>query len=340
MITTKKSKTAIALSGGVDSSVAAAILKKEGHSLVAVFMRFWSGKERNRCCDISSQERARSVSRALDIPFYVVDMREEFKRKVVLPFITGSANGVTPNPCVFCNRDIKFGALFNKLSALSVDYIATGHYVIKRGEKLFAAKDKEKDQSYFLWSLKKEQIRRSIFPLGEYYKEDVRKMAKEFSLSTESIPDSQELCFVGERVGDFLSENISPSPGNFIDKDGSVIGKHKGSFLYTIGQRKGIGLSGGPYYVAGKSGTSVVITKDEKDLYCKEVPIKNMNIIGEVNFPMQIKARIRYTSPLSEAILEENKLTFITPQRAASFGQSAVFYKNDELIGGAIIGDY
>ncbi len=320
--------------------MAAMILKKEGYSLIGVFMRFWSEDGANRCCDTSSEERARIVARTLDIPFYVIDMREEFKRKIVDPFISESLKGVTPNPCVYCNKEIKFGSLFQKLTALSVDSIATGHYVLKKEGKLFAAKDKNKDQSYFLWKLNKKQIERSLFPIGGYQKSEVREMARQMSFPTKDTPDSQELCFVGEGVGGFLKRRTPHSSGDILDKEGNILGKHEGAFMYTIGQRKGIGLSGGPYYVVGKKGESVIVTKDEKDLYRKEVPLKEINIIGEVSFPEEVRASVRYTSPVSKAILEERKLTFENSQRAVCPGQSAVFYKNEELIGGGVIDDY
>ncbi len=340
----KKGRVLVGISGGVDSSVAVAILKKKGFSPVGIFMKFWG--EGNMCCNSEAQERARSVCKQLEIPFYVLDVQKKFKERVVDNFLESYEKGDTPNPCVVCNRQVKFNFLMEKLKELKADYIATGHYARlryvnrkdgKKTVKLLKAKDKNKDQSYFLWNLKKDWLKKIIFPLGDFKKEETRKMAKDLSLPTYIVSESQDLCFTRSETSLFLKENISSALGNIIDEEGVVLGKHKGAFLYTIGQRKGLNLPGGPYYVMGKKGNSVIVTKKKENLFSKEVFLKNINKIGETSFPEKVRAKVRYGSPVESATLEKGKLVFSKPQMAVCPGQSAVFYKGDELIGGGVI---
>ncbi len=355
------------MSGGIDSSVAAALLKKASFDVIGVFMIFWqegSQNQRwNKCCSPEAQMRAREVAKKLNIPFYVLDLREEFKKKIVDYFLKEIKKGVTPNPCVECNRFIKFGILFQKAKSFGADFLATGHYARKRelkikneklkiAYKLFRAKDKEKDQSYFLWRLTQKHLKHIIFPLGNLTKEEVRKLAQKFKLPVSGIPESQEICFIGGSLEEFLKKYLKPKPGKIVNKEGRVLGKHQGLIFYTIGQRKGIGLSGGPYYVFEKDTKNnlLIVTKNEKDLYKKELIAKEVNwIAGSLpQFPTRIKAKIRYLHkpasatvfpypPSSRDRVSWVKVIFDKPQRAITPGQSVVFYKRNEVLGGGII---
>ncbi len=355
-------KVFVGMSGGVDSSVAAALLKRAGFDVAGVFMKFWkeSGKAENRCCSVESQVRARQVAAKIGIPFYVFNFEKEFKKRIVDCFLKEYRAGRTPNPCVVCNKEIKFGLLLEKALALGVGHIATGHYAKVKNSKLYKAKDKEKDQSYFLWQLNQKQLSRVLFPLADYTKPEVRKLAKKFGLPTAATPDSQEICFVPDTINNFLAKYIKQKKGKIICAlpGGAQIGKHQGLAFYTIGQRKGICLSGGPYWVLDKDlkKNNLVITKNEKDLLKKELFFKNVNWLSgkEPKLPLKVSAKIRYRSKLVPAIITKTlnpkryTLKFFRSQRAITSGQSVVFYlpaearrakegKNAELLGGGII---
>jgi tRNA-specific 2-thiouridylase len=358
-------KVVAAMSGGIDSSMAAALLKRAGFDVVGVFMKFWSEPERNglkgawnKCCSPEAEKRARWVAQKLGIPFYVFDFRKEFKKRIVDYFLKEYKAGRTPNPCVVCNKDIKFGILLEKALKLDADFVATGHYArLKTAEvspqsiyRLYKGKDKEKDQSYFLWQLRQAQLRHILFPLGNYTKSQVRNLAKKFKLpvfSSVNIPESQEVCFIQTTVSDFLKKYLKLNPGKITDKKGKVLGEHQGLWLYTIGQRKGIGLSGGPYYVLAKDSkkNNLVVTKNERDLLKKEAVIKEVNWISgkEPKLPLKVKAKIRYRHRAAPAVISRSlrpkaySLEFKTGQRAITSGQSVVFYKGEELVGGGII---
>ena len=337
-------KVIVAMSGGVDSSVAAALLKRADFNVSGVFMRFWSEgkKAENRCCSSESEKRARQVAAKLGIPFYVFNFEKEFKKRIVDCFLKEYKQGRTPNPCVVCNKEIKFGLLLEKALTLGADFIATGHYARLQNGRLFAARDKEKDQSYFLWQLDQKQLSHILFPLGDYTKPEVRKMAEKFGLPEAATPDSQEICFVPKTINDFLVKYIKQKCGQIVCElpEGSHLGWHRGLAFYTIGQRKGIGLSGGPYWVLDKDleNNQLIVTKNEKDLLKKELFFKNANWLSgqPPKFPLKVKAKIRYRSELSSAALYKNKVVFDKSQRAITPGQSVVFYRNRELLGGAI----
>jgi len=369
----KNKRVVVAMSGGVDSSVAALLLKKKGYSLIGVFMRFWTepkGKElikgENRCCSPESEIRARQVAKILKIPFYVFNFEKEFKKRVVDSFLIGHKKGITPNPCVVCNKEIKFGLLMEKVLKLGADYLATGHYarsLLQRRErefsifnfqfskyKLFRGKDREKDQSYFLWQLNQGQLKHILFPVGNYTKTQVRKIAKKFNLPTFNIPESQEICFIQDRVKDFLNRHLKVKPGLILTTEGKEIGEHQGLPFYTIGQRKGIGLSDGPFYVVDKDfkKNNLIVGQffNNKALCSKSLIAKNVNwVSGQENkFPLKIRAQIRYGHKAVPALITKQlksqtyALTFTNPQRAITPGQSVVFYHNQELLGGGIIG--
>jgi tRNA-specific 2-thiouridylase len=374
----KKPKIIVAMSGGVDSSVAAALLKKQGFDVIGVMMRFWSERGGNRCCSIESENLARLVAKKIGIPFYVINVEREFKKKIVDYFLREYKAGNTPNPCVVCNKEIKFGLLLEKALKLGADFVATGHYArISFGSNsplafarqrgltqasafsrfagpckmpagyasnllphLFVGKDKQKDQSYFLWQLSQKQLARIIFPVGNLAKPEVRKLAKKFKLPTAQTPESQEVCFVSGDTNDFLGKYLKYKPGLIVDTKNNILGKHNGLWFYTIGQRKGIGFSGGPWYVVGKDlkKNTLIISKNQKDLFKKEFKVKNISWINPVKLPIEADVKTRYKSPSAKAkILKNNKIIFKNPQRAITPGQSAVFYSGRQLLGGGII---
>lgn len=323
----------VAMSGGVDSSVAALLLKKKGYNVSGVFMKLWpeGSCSESKCCSSEGETRARLVAKQLNIHFYVLNFEKEFKNKIVDYFLKEQKAGLTPNPCVVCNKEIKFNLLFKKFPIEENDFIATGHYVrLKRG-KLYFAKDKDKDQSYFLWSLNQEILKKSLFPNGDYTKKQVRAIAKKHGLSVWDSAESQDICF---------KVKLDKKPGEVIDTKGNVVGEHKGLWYYTIGQRKGIGLAGGPYYVLKKDTKKnrLIVTKKEKDLFSKELRFKKANwIFKKPSFPLKIKAKIRYRHKPSLAVLRKDRVVFSKPQRASTPGQSVVFYLKDELLGGGVI---
>jgi len=349
----KRKKILVAMSGGVDSSVTAAILKKNGYDVVGVFMKFWQepgeGRE-NLCCSAKARLDAKRVAIKLGIPFYVLDVRKEFKKRVVDYFLKECKKGNTPNPCVECNRHIKFKFLIDTAIKLKADYVATGHYAKAKNGKLMVAKDKKKDQSYFLWQLTQKQLSKIIFPLGNFIKEQVRGLAKKFGLSVAEKKDSQEICFINANISEFLKKRIKTNNGPIITKDGKKIGEHKGLIFYTIGQRKGIEIGGaGPYYVIRKDfkKNTLIVSNPQKDLLQKEMIIKNINWLSGKSFSGKCRVKIRSMAKMVPAKIIEHvtynmkqkkyKVIFDKEQRAVTPGQSAVFYKGNELLGGGII---
>ena len=343
-----KIRIIVAMSGGVDSSVAAALLNKQGFDVVGIFMKFWKDGQssQNRCCSVESEKLARLVAKELDIPFYVLNVEKEFKKKVVDYFLKEYKKGNTPNPCIVCNKEIKFGFLIKKALSLGADFVATGHYVKIKDGRLFESEDKEKDQTYFLCQLNQKQLKRVLFPIGDYKKSDVRKLAEKFKLPTAETPESQEVCFIQDTTDNFLKKYLKIKPGKVINTEGKILGEHEGLWFYTIGQRKGIGLSGGPYYVTGKDlkNNSLLISKNQKDLLKKELIAENVNwISGEKpNLPLRAKVKIRYRTNSAEAVIytiknKNYRIVFKDPQRAITPGQSAVFYHNKEMLGGGVI---
>lgn len=349
-------KVTIAMSGGVDSSVAAALLKKAEFDVAGVFMRLYSSSLRG------SEKRARKVAQILNIPFRVLNFKKEFKKKIIDCFLKEYKKGRTPNPCVVCNKQIKFGILLEKALGMGADFIATGHYARKRelknyklktiNYKLLRAKDKEKDQSYFLWQMNQKQLKHILFPVGDYTKKEVRVLAKKFKLPVLGIAESQEICFIPKTVNDFLKAHIKQKPGQIINTEGKIIGQHQGLVFYTIGQRKGIELPGGPFYVVKKDfkRNALIVAPffDDKELYKKSLVAENVNWISESPSSLakgegvKIKAQIRYGHKAVSATIYHLKsniyhLKFGRPQRAITPGQSVVFYEGQEVLGGGII---
>lgn len=362
------------MSGGVDSSVAAALLMEQGYDVFGVFMHFWSenvqGKTRdNICCSLESQEDARRVCQKLGIPFYTMNMSAPFKKKIVDEFICEYKNCRTPNPCVRCNQYIKFGEFLRKARLLDADFIATGHYAattllnskfefrnpnkseiknLKSKISLRKSADKEKDQTYFLHRLTQTQLKHVLFPIGGYTKAEVRKLAEKFGLAVHNKKESQEICFIPSAdTAEFLSRHLKCKKGAMKDvASGKTVGEHDGLIYYTVGQRKGIGLAGGPWYVVrlDKKKNVLWITKNEKDLDQKELIVKNVSWISGVapKFPLSVKCKIRYRAADSSATIEKLSngkypVKFKKPVRAVTPGQYCVFWRGRECLGGGEI---
>ncbi len=349
-------KVVVAMSGGVDSSVAAALLKEQGYDVVGMMLRLWSepGKEdSNRCCTPDSMAQARRVAAKLEIPFYVIDAKDVFRETVVEYFLEGYARGETPNPCLICNRKIRWTFLLDHALALGADHMATGHYVrIQRAagrNQLLRAIDKGKDQSYVLHVLNQEKLDYALFPVGDYTKPEIRQLAEKYGLPTASRKDSQDLCFLaGEDYRNFLQRNAAEmlKPGEIITRDGVSLGAHNGLANYTIGQRKGLGVASPvPLYVLGKNAannTLIVGTQDE--LGSRELTARDVSwLSGEApREAFRAEVKTRYTAKEAEAWVRpvgENQVQvqFDASQRDITAGQAAVFFQGDRMLGGGII---
>ncbi|MBE6576604.1 MAG: tRNA 2-thiouridine(34) synthase MnmA [Ruminococcaceae bacterium] len=352
-----KKKVLVAMSGGVDSAVAALLLKNEGHTLGGITMKVWDNDKIITDTDDGTLDQncadAKEIADNLSIPHHVLSLGDSFRQKVVDKFISDYINGATPNPCVECNRHIKFGKLFDAARSLGYDALATGHYARIEQENgkylLKKAKDENKDQSYFLWSIKKELLPFLYFPLGDYSKPEIREIAEENGFSNAHRSDSQDICFITD--GDYASFiksncNYDFPCGRFIDTDGNIIGEHSGIINYTIGQRKGLGVAFGvPMFVGEKNVTSntVMLCTDEQ-LYKDTLTATDINILTDESFdtPVRLQAKIRYRhTPAMATVtkLDGNRLSvkFDLPQRAIASGQSVVFYDGDTVVGGGII---
>lgn len=355
------------MSGGLDSSVAAALLKKQGHECIGLYLNVWTDptlfsdeeKKRfpqNKCCSLESLMIARSVCQDLGIPFYTMNVEHEFKEKVVDYFLKGFINGETPNPCVMCNKTIKFGAMFEKMKALGCNALATGHYVYTKKHlngriSLYRGNDQTKDQSYYLYNLTQEKLQNLIFPLGKMTKKQVRALAKKFNLTkVMNKRESQGICFFPEKTPDaFLSRNLKEGEdyreGEIKNKNGEILVTHKGLPFFTIGQRKGIGIGGGPALFVTKTNPkeNSIIVGSEEDLLKTEVEIHSANFLSG-NPPSEKKTydvRIRNHAHLQKAKFKQKDdkiiISFQKPVRAVMPGQSLVLYSGSELIGGGIM---
>lgn len=354
-------KVLVAMSGGVDSSVAAAVLKKNGYEVIGVFIKVWQpeGEKWLAKCPWREERRdAMRVAARLGIPFLTFDFEQEYKQGVVDYMLAEYRAGRTPNPDVMCNKEIKFGAFFKKAKALGADYIATGHYAIKSARRdgkfaLKQAKDKNKDQSYFLWAIPPAVLPHCLFPIGDYTKPQVRRLAKKLDLPTAAKPDSQGLCFIGQvDFKEFLKEFIAESRGSVVNEVGEIIGQHDGVTFYTIGERHGFRIikktpQDTPYYVISKdivTNTLIVSHRasDESLIAKKEIFINQVNwLSGEPDWQKNYAARGRYREPLKPCrliSLEDTKIKaiFTTPIVAAP-GQSLVIYDKDHCLGGGVI---
>ena len=344
----------IGMSGGVDSSVAAALLKEEGYEVIGVTLRLW---DKDNQYEISKEAiDAKKVCDRLNIEHYTLDFREEFKDKVIKKFISEYFEGRTPNPCIECNKYLKFKYLLEKATQMDCDYIATGHYAISEYDEsinrylLRKSKADKKDQTYVLYNLTQEQLKKVIFPLGKFdNKEEIRDVAIKIGLDVASKKDSQDICFIPNgNYKEFLSEydNNNIKEGNIVDLNGNVLGKHTGIINYTIGQRKGLGLSmPNPTFVVNiDKENNTVIVGQEKDLYTNELEANDLNWImfDKLEGQMKVKAKTRYSAKLEDATIymkDEDivKVIFDNPQRAITRGQAVVFYKDEYIIGGGTI---
>lgn len=341
-------KVFVGLSGGVDSSVAAALLKQSGHNVVGVYMKNWSRDVAGHHCpwqeDLAS---ARSVAAYLQIPLKIYDFEKEYYQAVTSYMLESYQQGLTPNPDIMCNQKIKFDTFYKKCLSDGADMIATGHYAVIQDGQLRVAKDHTKDQTYFLYRMDPRIAHKVLFPIGEYKKSQVRQLAKQFDLPTAERPDSQGLCFVGNvPMRDFLGEFIKPQAGDIVDETGKLLGRHQGAFAYTIGQRHGLGVGGGkPYFVYAidTKANIVRVTSDENSnlLNKKEFTIGDC-VWWEETTGTKFEVRVRYRSqPIACTIFKINsgnyKVRLSRPERAIAPGQSAVFYDGDIVVGGGII---
>lgn len=348
-----KNKVYVAMSGGVDSSVAAALLKKAGFDVTGVFMKPWQPWP-GLCMWQGDREEALRAASVLGTPLLTWDFSKEYKREVGDYMIREYKAGRTPNPDVMCNKEIKFGLFLKKALKEGADYIATGHYIKVKNSKikdqnfyrLYQAKDKNKDQSYFLWTLTQKQLKYCLFPIGEHTKPEVRKMAKKFGLPNHDKKDSQGVCFIGPLdMKHFLEKYIKNKKGEIMDEKHNIIGTHDGVYYYTIGQRHGlnIGNGQGPYYVTGKNiKKNLIYVGKEKELDGKEIKITNINLTNqELKLPQKINVKIRYRSESIPARVTAHPTHYLLLTtkffRAVTPGQSAVFYRGEEMIGGGII---
>ena len=349
-----KKFVAVAMSGGVDSSVAAALLKKQGHEVVGLTMCFNLAEKNGKkpsCCGLTGIEDARRVCQKLGIRHYLINLDKDFFRDVIQNFYQEYLNGRTPNPCIRCNQFIKFGILLKKALNLGAKFLATGHYArvvrSKQGYLLKKASDLKKDQSYFLYRLSQEQLKHIIFPLGNFTKSKVRQMAGDFELNVAKKQDSQEICFLPDgKHGDLIKAQGLEyvKPGDLVDQDGNILGLHQGIPLYTVGQRHGLGIAKGyPLYVTQiNAQDNRIIVGQRQDAYRIEFIIKEGHFLNKAfKKKVEIKVRIRYNHKESLAAVYPAKgkfrVIFKNPQFAITPGQSAVFYDRDIVLGGGII---
>ena len=342
----------LGMSGGVDSSVAALLLKNAGYDVIGATLELFAGSS---CCNIDTYIDAKNVCNQLGIPHFTFNYKDEFKKHVIDDFIACYANCRTPNPCIECNKYMKFGYMYEKAKEMGCEYIATGHYakteyseeygrwVLKKSNSL------KKDQSYVLWNIPKELVDHVLFPLAEYEeKEEIRKIARDNNLKVANKPDSEDICFVPDgNYKKFLENNsdIKPKEGNIVNTNGKVLGKHTGLYNYTIGQRKGLGISNPvPLFVVGfNSAKNEVIVGEEKELYKSEIEVQEINLILVDEIPdwMDVEVKTRYSSKVAKAKIKQidDKIVvkFDEPQRAVTPGQSAVFYVGDIVLGGGKI---
>ena len=342
------------MSGGVDSSTAACLLAKQGYEVIGLSMQLPHTGEISEagCCGNRGIDDARKVAQQIGIPFYALNYEKEFENKVINYFCREYVCGRTPNPCIVCNETVKLGTLLNKAKSFGADYIATGHYsrLAHNGKRhlLKKGKDKNKDQSYFLFSLSQKQLKHIRFPLGDYTKEEVRKLAKEFGLKVHDKPASQEICFINGDYREFLKTRINADyfrSGPIVDTTGKVLGEHTGIAFYTIGQRKGIGAHKKPLYVVeiDRENNKVIVGGDEKLFKSElEASFVNWSSMDEPPSPFKIKARIRYRHKEQDALVTPRgsgrvKVIFDKAQRAVTPGQAVVFYDGDLVAGGGWI---
>jgi len=354
--TPSKKRIVVALSGGVDSSVCAQLLVEQGHEVVGMTIKTWTNDEcrdekSKGCCSLRDIDDARSVARKLNIPYYVMDLSSDFKEKVIDYFVDEYLRGRTPNPCIECNNHIKFGVLAQKAEELGASYVATGHYARKEfvaSENRYCVKegvDLSKDQTYVLFGLDQNQLERILLPIGDLEKKEVRRLAEKMGLRVHDKPDSQEICFVKGKYGDFVkgySPERLPGKGEILDAAGTVLGEHEGSHLFTVGQKKRLRLDSAPDYfvTAVKPETNQIVVGPEEDLMVSTMTVRRLNWqlnprLGEIH----VKIRSRHVKTPAEIISLGNEavVRFKYPQKAVTPGQAAVFYNGPRVLGGGWI---
>lgn len=357
----EKKKVVVGMSGGVDSSVAAWLLKEQGYDVIGVTMQIWQDEEpevqeeNGGCCGLSAVDDARRVAERLEIPYYVMNFKKEFKENVMDYFVQEYIGGKTPNPCIACNRFVKWESLLKRSMDIGADYIATGHYA--RIEKLengrFALRKSAtaaKDQTYALYNLTQHQLAHTLMPVGEYTKDEIRAIAEKIGLTVANKPDSQEICFIPDHdYVKFIEENTDCHlpEGNFVDKDGNILGRHQGITHYTVGQRKGLNLAmGRPVFVTAiRPETNEVVIGDNEDVFSRRLTCNKLNWMAVDGLPgegMKVTAKIRYShkgAPCMIRMIGEDQLecVFDDPQRAATPGQAVVFYDGEYVVGGGTI---
>lgn len=354
-------KVVVGMSGGVDSSVAACLLKEQGYDVIGVTMQIWQEEnpetveENGGCCGLSAVDDARRVAWSLGIPYYVMNFRKEFKASVMDYFVDEYLHGHTPNPCIACNRYVKWEALLARSMEIGADYIATGHYarVMQLPNGRYTIQNSvtaAKDQTYALYNLTQEQLSRTLMPVGAYTKDEIRQIAEEHDLAVAKKKDSMEICFIPDNdYAGFIERSVEhvPGPGNFVDQDGNVLGRHKGITHYTVGQRKGLNLAmGRPVFVTEiRPETNEVVIGDSEDVFSDHLICENVNwmaVDGLHGEERTVMAKIRYShkgAPCVIRELEDGRVEcqFETPQRAITPGQAVVFYENDYVFGGGTI---
>jgi len=344
-----------AMSGGVDSSVVAALLKEAGADVLGVFLNVWEYRREEvaghgSCCSLDDAYDARRVCDQVGIPFYNMDMRENFRRNVIDPFIADYETGRTPNPCERCNRFVKFGALLDAADKLEAEYVATGHYVQRMDDEaglhIYKGNDNKKDQSYFLATTNKEQAQRILFPVGHLQKDGTRILAQHYDLMTAHKHESQDICFIpaGDRIAFLKREGAQAGfrAGDIVDRDGHMLGRHEGIAHYTLGQRKGLGLPDGPWHVVELDGvTARVVVAPPEDALIQKVEVGEVAWLREIQGKENITAKVRYQMKPAACHLDisgtDVTILFDEPQKPTAPGQVAAFYMENELLGGGIV---